>query len=93
MDEDKENFISYEEVECDCICMSGGWTPTVMKDNKNQTINSSSLESIHRFNLNEDHLLKIDSLKAKYGTAKSEELYDAELNSLKNNSTVEFLKI
>ena len=29
LDEDKENFISYEEVECDCICMSGGWTPTV----------------------------------------------------------------
>jgi len=55
-----------------------------LKDNKNQTINSSSLESIHRFNLNDDHLLKINSLKAKYGTAQSEELYDAELNSLKN---------
>ena len=37
-----------------------------LKDNKNQTINSSSLESINRFNLNDDHLLKIDSLKAKY---------------------------
>ena len=55
-----------------------------LKDNKNQTINSSSLESIHRFNLNDDHLLKIDSLKAKYGTAQSEELYDDELKSLKS---------
>jgi len=29
LDGQKENFISLEEVECDCICMSGGWTPTV----------------------------------------------------------------
>ena len=29
LDNQKENFISLEEVDCDCICMSGGWTPTV----------------------------------------------------------------
>ena len=29
LDSQKENFISLEEVDCDCICMSGGWTPTV----------------------------------------------------------------
>lgn len=25
----KDSFIDLEEVNCDCICMSGGWTPTV----------------------------------------------------------------
>ena len=29
LDSSKESFISEETVECDCICMSGGWTPTV----------------------------------------------------------------
>jgi len=29
LDHTKENFISLEQVDCDCICMSGGWTPTV----------------------------------------------------------------
>ena len=29
LDKDKENFTSLESIDCDCICMSGGWTPTV----------------------------------------------------------------
>ncbi len=55
-----------------------------LKDDKNQAINNISLESIHRFKLGDNHLLKIDSLKAKYGTAKPTNAYDAELNALKN---------
>ena len=54
-----------------------------LKNKTNQTINSSSLESIHRFNLNNEQLDKIESLKAKYGTEKSFEKYDTELNELK----------
>jgi methyl-accepting chemotaxis protein len=54
-----------------------------LKDDNNLTINSSSLESIHRFNLTDDQLLKIDSLKAKYGTTHSSEVYDNELKTLK----------
>ncbi len=26
---DKESFTELQEIDCDCICMSGGWTPTV----------------------------------------------------------------
>jgi len=29
LNSDKESFSSLEEIDCDCICMSGGWTPTV----------------------------------------------------------------
>ena len=29
LNSDKESFTSLEEIDCDCICMSGGWTPTV----------------------------------------------------------------
>ena len=55
-----------------------------LTDEKNHTINSSSLESLHRYNLIDDQMLKIDSLKAKYGVAKSAEIYDTELKTLKN---------
>jgi methyl-accepting chemotaxis protein len=54
-----------------------------LKDENNETISSSSLGSIHRFNLDEHKLNKIESLKAKYGTAMPSEQYDAELNELK----------
>ncbi|MBC8257464.1 MAG: HAMP domain-containing protein [SAR324 cluster bacterium] len=55
-----------------------------LKDENNQKINSNSLESIHRFNLTSEQLLKIESLRAKIGTAKSSEIYEAELKVLKN---------
>ena len=54
-----------------------------LKSDKNKTINSSSLASMHRFNLNDQQLSAIESLKAKYGAAKSAEVYDAELTELK----------
>jgi len=54
-----------------------------LKDENNETISSSSLGSIHRFNLDEHKLNKIESLKAKYGTAMPSEQYDTELNELK----------
>ncbi len=54
-----------------------------LKNETNQTINNSSLESIHRFNLKNEQLVKIESLKAEYGSEKSFEKYDTELNELK----------
>ena len=56
---------------------------TKLKDENNKTISSGPLGSIHRFNLDEDKLNKIESLRAKYGTAQSSEVYDNELKSLK----------
>ena len=63
-----------------------------LKDDKNQTINSNSLESLHRFNLTNEQMQNIESLKAKYGTAKPTDQYDAELavlkKKIKNNTFI-----
>ncbi len=55
-----------------------------MNNEKNNTINNKTFESVHRYHLQEDHLPIIDALKAKYGTGKPSKIYDEELNALKN---------
>jgi len=54
-----------------------------LNNEKNNTINNNTFESIHRYHLQEDHLPIIDALKAKYGTGKPSKIYDEELNALK----------
>ena len=55
-----------------------------LKSDKNQTINDSIFKSSHRYNLKDRELNKLQSLKAKYGTQKTAEQYDADLNQFKN---------
>ena len=54
-----------------------------LKNDENQEINDSTLESIHRFSLKNEQKIKIESLKAKYGSAMPPEQHDAKLKSLK----------
>ena len=54
-----------------------------LKSDENQEINDSTLESIHRFSLKNDQKVKIESLKANYGSEMPQEQHDAKLNSLK----------
>jgi len=54
-----------------------------LKSDENQEINDSTLESIHRFSLKNEQKVKIESLKAKYGSAMPPEQHDAKLKSLK----------
>ena len=54
-----------------------------LKNDENQEINDSTLESIHRFSLKNEQKMKIESLKAKYGSAMPPEQHDAKLKSLK----------
>jgi len=54
-----------------------------LKNDENQEINDSTLESIHRFSLKNEQKVKIESLKAKYGSAMPPEQHDAKLKSLK----------
>jgi len=54
-----------------------------LKNDENQEINDSTLESIHRFSLKNEQKIKIESLKAKYESAMPPEQHDAKLKSLK----------
>jgi methyl-accepting chemotaxis protein len=54
-----------------------------LKNDENQEINDSTLESIHRFSLKNEQKVKIESLKANYGSAMPPEQHDAKLKSLK----------
>ena len=54
-----------------------------LKNDENQEINDSTLESIHRFSLNNEQKVKIESLKANYGSAMPPEQHDSKLKSLK----------
>jgi len=54
-----------------------------LKNDENQEINDSTLESIHRFSLKNEQKVKIESLKAKYGSAMPPEQHDAKLKDLK----------
>ena len=54
-----------------------------LKNDENQEINDSTLESIHRFSLKNEQKVKIESLKANYGSARPPEQHDAKLKSLK----------
>jgi len=54
-----------------------------LKNDENQEINDSTLESIRRFSLKNEQKVKIESLKAKYGSEMPPEQHDAKLNSLK----------
>ena len=55
-----------------------------LKSDNNQIINNNILKSNQRYNLQDQELNKLQSLKAKYGTQKTAEQYDADLNQLKN---------
>jgi len=57
-----------------------------LKNDENQEINDSTLESIHRFSLKNEQKVKIESLKAKYGSAMPPEQHDAKLKSFKTES-------
>ena len=54
-----------------------------LKNDENQEINDSTLESIHRFSLKNEQKVKIESLKAKYGSTMPPEQHDAKLKILK----------
>ena len=54
-----------------------------LKNDENQEINDSTLESIHRFSLKNEQKVKIESLKANYGSAMPPEQHDSKLKSLK----------
>ena len=54
-----------------------------LKNDENQEINDSTLESIHRFSLKNEQKVKIESLKANYGSAMPPEQHDAKLKDLK----------
>ncbi len=54
-----------------------------LKNDENQEINDSTLESIHRFSLKNEQKVKIESLKANYGSAMPPEQHDAKLKNLK----------
>ena len=54
-----------------------------LKNDENQEINDSTLESIHRFSLKNEQKVKIESLKANYGSAMPPEQHDLKLKSLK----------
>jgi len=53
-----------------------------LKNDENQKINDSTLESIHRFSLKNEQKIKIESLKAKYESAMPPEQHDAKLKIL-----------
>ena len=54
-----------------------------LKNDENQDIKDSTLESIHRFSLKNEQKVKIESLKAKYGSTMPPEQHDAKLKILK----------
>ena len=54
-----------------------------LKNDENQEINDSTLESIHRFSLKNEQKVKIESLKANYGSSMPPEQHDAKLKNLK----------
>ena len=55
-----------------------------LKKEEYKEINEKYLNSIHRFNLEQDQLNRINSLKPKYGNEKPSSEYDQELDELKN---------
>ena len=55
-----------------------------LKNDNYKSINNSGIESKRRFNLDQEQLTRIESLKAKYGSEKPSSEYDSELNELKN---------
>ena len=62
-----------------------------LKNDENQEINGSTLESIHRFSLKNEQKVKIESLKANYGKSPNFKNVSKELESLYLNSTSEYL--
>ena len=54
-----------------------------LKNDENQEINDSTLESFHRFSLKNEQKVKVESLKAKYGSAMPPKQHDTKLKSLK----------